>query len=73
MSKEQLHKLVDELPTDLEETVQRFLEFLTKDIFDNEPITPGELDAILEAEGDMAEGKTVTFAELKEGKRTYET
>jgi hypothetical protein len=73
VSKEQLHKLVDELPTDLEETVQRFLEFLTKDIFDNEPITPGELYAIQEAEGDMAEGKTVTFAELKEGKRTYET
>lgn len=73
MSKEQLHKLVDELPSDLEETVQRFLEFLTKDLYDHEPVTPNELDAILEAEKDVAEGKTVTFAELKEGKRTYET
>ncbi|MBS4022350.1 MAG: hypothetical protein KGZ79_08010 [Dethiobacter sp.] len=73
MSKEQLHKLVDELPSDLEETVQRFLEFLTKDLYDNEPITRDELDAILEAEKDVAEKNTVTFAELKEGKRTYET
>ncbi len=57
MSKEQLHKLVDELPSDLEETVQRFLEFLTKDLYDNEPITRDELDAILEADKDVAKRK----------------
>jgi hypothetical protein len=73
MSKEQLHKLVEELPSDLEDTVQRFLEFLTKDLYDEEPITPDEVDAILESEKDVAEGKTVTFSELKEGKRTYGT
>jgi HSP90 family molecular chaperone len=68
MSKQQIHKMVDELPEQLEETVSKFLEFLLRGL-DNEPLNQEEILAIAQSEKDIEEGRTISLDDYIAGKR----
>jgi HSP90 family molecular chaperone len=68
MSKQQIHKMVDELPEQFEETVSKFLEFLLMGL-DNEPFSQEEILAINQSEKDIAEGRTISLDDYIAGKR----
>jgi HSP90 family molecular chaperone len=68
MSKQQIHKMVDELPEQFEETVSKFLEFLLRGL-DNEPLSQEEILAITQSEKDIAEDRTISLDDYITGKR----
>jgi HSP90 family molecular chaperone len=68
MSKQQIHKMVDELPEQLEETVSKFLEFLLRGL-DNEPLNQEEILAIAQSEKDIEEGRIISLEDYIAGKR----
>jgi HSP90 family molecular chaperone len=68
MSKQQIHKMVDELPEQFEETVSKFLEFLLRGL-DNEPLSQEEILAIAQSEKDIEEGRTISLDDYIAGKR----
>ena len=74
--KDDLHRLVDELPEEELHGAKRYLEYLRnmgdpvlralrEAPMDDEPETPKERAAVLEAYKDLAEGKVVSFDEIK--------
>lgn len=77
MSREDLHRLVDELPDSELNAAQRFLEFLrdrdvepvrkaiAKAPVDDEPETAEEVEGVEEAEDDIRAGRTMTTDELR--------
>lgn len=68
MSKQQIHKMVDELPEQFEETVSKFLEFLLQGL-DSEPLSQEEILAITQSEKDIAEERTISLDDYITGKR----
>ena len=68
MSKKQIHKMVDDLPEQYEETVSKFLEFLLRGL-DNEPLSQEEIHAIAQSENEIAEGRTISLDDYIAGKR----
>jgi hypothetical protein len=68
MSKQQIHKMVDELPEQFEETVSKFLEFLLRGL-DDESLSQEEILAIAQSEKDIAEGRTIRLDDYIAGKR----
>lgn len=68
MSKQQIHKMVDELPEQFEETVSKFLEFLLRGL-DDESLSQEEILAIAQSEKDIAEGRTISLDDYIAGKR----
>ncbi|MBT9173185.1 MAG: hypothetical protein DDT21_01578 [Syntrophomonadaceae bacterium] len=68
MSKQQIHKMVDELPEQFEETVSKFLEFLLRGL-DNETLSQEEILAIAQSEKDIEEGRTISLDDYIAGKR----
>ncbi len=79
MTRDELYRLIDDLPEDELPTAKRFLQFLhgiggdplvralVEAPWDDEPETPDELTAVQLARGEMARGEVVTDAELWEG------
>ena len=74
--KEELHRLVDELPDSESHAAKRFLEYLRnmgdpmmqalmEAPMDDEPETEEERAAIAEAYDDIAAGRVVTMEEIK--------
>ena len=76
--RDELHRLVDALPVDALEVAGRLLSVLSaqrlgdpvtsalaKAPMDDEPVTPGDAEAIAEGERDVAEGHVVSAAELR--------
>ena len=74
--KEELHRLIEELPDDELYGAKRYLEYLrnmSDPVFrafleaplDDEPETAKERAAVAEAYQDLAEGKVVPFNEIK--------
>ena len=74
--KDDLHRLVDELPEEELHGAKRYLEYLRnmgdpvlralrEAPIDDEPETPEERAAVLEAYKDLAEGRVVSFDEIK--------
>ena len=68
MSKQQIHKMVDELPEQFEETVSKFLEFLLRGL-DNETLRQEEILAIAQSEKNIEEGRTISLDDYIAGKR----
>jgi HSP90 family molecular chaperone len=68
MSKQQIHKMVDELPEQFEETVSKFLEFLLRGL-DDESLSQEEILAIAQSEKDIEEGRTISLDDYIAGKR----
>lgn len=68
MSKQQIHKMVDELPEQFEETVSKFLEFLLRGL-DNETLSQEEILAIAQSEKDIEEGRTISLDDYIAEKR----
>ena len=68
MSKQQIHKMVDELPEQFEETVSKFLEFLLRGL-DTEPLNQEEILAIAQSEKDIEEGRIISLDDYIAGKR----
>lgn len=66
MSKQQIHKMVDELPEQFEETVSRFLEFLLRGL-DEETLSQEEILAIAKSEKDIEEGRTIGLDDYMAG------
>ncbi|WP_067936523.1 hypothetical protein [Alicyclobacillus kakegawensis] len=75
MSREDLHRLVNEIPDSELNAAQRFLEFL-RDVdpvrkalaaapVDDEPETAEEIEGVEEAEADIRAGRTMTTDELR--------
>ena len=74
--KDDLHRLVDELPQDELLTAKRYLEYLRnmsdpllktlmEAPMDDEPETAEEKAAVAEAYEDLAAGRVVTFEDIK--------
>jgi hypothetical protein len=74
--KDDLHRLVDELPAEELYAAKRYLVYLRnmgdpvfrsleEAPYDDEPETPEERAAVLEAYKDLAEGRVVSFDEIK--------
>lgn len=74
----QLHRLVDTLPEDVLDAAERMLaglsasppanpvtSALVKAPMDDEPVTPGDAEAIAAGERDVKEGRVVSAAELR--------
>jgi HSP90 family molecular chaperone len=68
VSKQQIHKMVDELPEQFEETVSKFLEFLLRGL-DDESLSQEEILAIAQSEKDIEEGRTISLDDYIAGKR----
>ena len=68
MSKQQIHKMVDELPEQFEETVSKFLEFLLRGL-DTEPLNQEEILAIAQSEKDIEEGRIISLDDYIAGNR----
>ena len=75
MDREEMHKLVDQLPEDELKAARRYLEYL-RDVdpvrralenapFDDEPETEEERRAAEEADSDFKAGRTMSTDELK--------
>jgi hypothetical protein len=76
--RERLHDLVDTLPENELHAALRFLEFLEGEEtpsrlwslenapIDDEPLTPQEEAALVEAEEDLATGRVVSHAEARQ-------
>ena len=77
-AREQIHRLVDALPDDALDTAGQVLAELSvppcadpvttalaEAPMDDEPVTPGDAEAIAEGERDFEEGRVVTAAALR--------
>ena len=75
----QVHRLVDTLPDDALDTAKRVLaglsappladpitSALANAPLDDEPVTPGEAEAIAEGESDVEDGRVVSAAQLRD-------
>ena len=60
--KEELHRLVDELPESHSEELRRFLEDLRQTEIDDEPLTEDDLAAIERGEEDVRLGRAKRYA-----------
>ena len=68
MIKQHIHKMVDELPEQFEETVSKFLEFLLRGL-DDESLSQEEILTIAQSEKDIEEGRTISLDDYIAGKR----
>lgn len=65
-TREELHRLIDEIPDHQTHLAKRLLEaLLQEEDIDSEPLTPKDLEDIKEAEAAFALGEFVTLEELE--------